>query len=130
MNIEPHQENPNFKHMKILSGLLIAITLFFNGKHAWAGILNKMNPAETKMLTDIGISQIFFLPIGLVSLAICILVLIPQTYLIGNLLNAGLILIIMAMALNAGNIKVALIEIPFLILPLIMIWLGHPLKKA
>jgi hypothetical protein len=34
----------------------------------------------------------------------------------------------MALSLRAGNIKMALIEIPFLILPLIMIWLKYPFK--
>jgi hypothetical protein len=38
-------------------------------------------------------------------------------------------LLIMALSLKTGNLKTALIEIPFLLMPLVMIWLGHPLKK-
>lgn len=115
--------------MKIISGILIAITVFLNAKHAWSALTMSMKPEETKMLSDIGLSQGFVLPIGIVSLAICLLVLFPQTYFAGNLLNAIVILLIMAMALNTHNIKTAFIEIPFLLMPLIMIWLGHPLKK-
>lgn len=115
--------------MKIISGLLLALTLYLNGKHAWSGITMNMKPEETKMLSDIGIGSSFILPIGIVSLVICILLLFPQTFFVGNLLSAAMILVIMALALQAGNIKIALIEIPFLVMPLVMIWLGHPLRK-
>ena len=115
--------------MKIISGILLALTLYLNGKHAWSGITMNMKPEETKMLSDIGIGSSFILPIGIVSLVICILLLFPQTFFVGNLLSAAMILVIMALALQAGNIKIALIEIPFLVMPLVMIWLGHPLRK-
>jgi hypothetical protein len=81
------------------------------------------------MMTDIGIEKNWFLPIGILSFVICLLVLFPQTFFIGNILNAMVILIIMALSLKAGVIKTALIEIPFLLMPLLMIYLGHPLKK-
>jgi hypothetical protein len=116
--------------MKILSAVLIAIAIYLNARHAWSGITMSMKPEETKMLSDIGLGQLYILPIGIVSLLICLLTLFPQTFFVGNLLNAGLILVIMALALNAHNIKIALIEIPFLLLPLVLIWLGHPLKNA
>lgn len=115
--------------MKVISTILIAITVFLNAKHAWSGLTKSMKPEETKMLSDIGMGEAFILPIGIVSLAICILVLFPQTYFIGNLLNAITILLIMTMALNTNNLKTAFIEIPFLLLPLVMIWLGYPMKK-
>jgi len=35
----------------------------------------------------------------------------------------------MAFALRSGNYKMALMEIPFFTLPLLLIYLGHPLKK-
>lgn len=116
--------------MKIVSALLIALTVYLNARHAWSGITMSMKPEETKMLSDIGLSQMFVLPIGIVSLLICLLVTFPQTFFSGNLLSAAMILLIMALALNTHNIKIALIEIPFLLLPLILIWLGHPLKSA
>jgi hypothetical protein len=48
---------------------------------------------------------------------------------IGNILNAFLIVLIMAFALHSGNFKTALMEIPFFAMPLILIFLGYPLKK-
>lgn len=115
--------------MKIISGLLILITAFLNFKHGWSGLMNKMSPTEITMMTEIGIGKEWFLPIGIVSVVIGLLVLFPQTFFIGNCINAALILLIMILALRAGVLKTALIEIPFLLMPLIMIYLGHPLKK-
>jgi hypothetical protein len=115
--------------MKIISGILILVTIYLNAKHGWSGVSNSMSPAEVKMMTDIGIEKNWFLPIGIVSFVICVLVLFPQTFFIGNVLNAIVILLIMAMSLKAGVTKTALIEIPFLLMPLVMIYLGHPLKK-
>jgi hypothetical protein len=67
--------------------------------------------------------------LSVASLTVCILTVIPGTFVIGNIINAVSILVIIALALNAKNYKLALIEIPFLLLPLVLIWLGHPLKK-
>jgi hypothetical protein len=115
--------------MKIISGILILITLFLSFKHGWAGVTNTMKPEEAKMISDLGINKSMIMVISFLSLAICLLILIPQTFFIANLINAVTILFIMAMALKTNNIKTALIEIPFLLMPLALIYLGHPLKK-
>lgn len=115
--------------MKIISGILIVVTVFFNVKHGWAGLTNKVSPEQSKMFADIGIDRPLGIIIGLLTLAVAVLVLFPKTFFAGNLINASLILLIMALALNKGNVKLTLIEIPFLILPLLLIYLGHPLKK-
>lgn len=115
--------------MKILSGTLILITVFFCFKHGWPGLTGNLKPEEAKMMSDLGIGRYLLLSIALVNVAVCILILIPQTFFIANLCNAAVILLIMALALKTGNIKIALIEIPFLLLPLVLIYLGHPFKK-
>jgi hypothetical protein len=114
-------------YMKIISGILILITAFLSFKHGWSGLT--MKPDAANMLTELGIGRNVGLLISALSLAIGIMVLFPQTFFVGNLLNALIIVVIMALALNTGNIKTALIEIPFLLIPLILIWLGHPFKK-
>lgn len=57
------------------------------------------------------------------------LLLFPKTFLLGNILNAISIVIIMALAINAGSFKIAFMEIPFLLLPLVLIWLKYPFLK-
>ena len=113
--------------MKILSGVLILITAFLSFKHGWEGLTNK--PETVNMLTELGIGEIGGKVLSVLSLAVGLLILFPQTFFAGNLLNAAVILLIMALALKTGNLKTALIEIPFLLMTLAMIWLGHPFKK-
>lgn len=45
-----------------------------------------------------------------------------------NLLNAIAIVVIMALAVRAGNFRMVMVEIPFLLMPLVMIWLKYPFK--
>ncbi len=90
-----------------------------------------MKPETSDMLTELGLGTnrtILYL-ISVLTLSVALLVLFPQTFFAGNLINAGIILLIMALSLNVGNLKTALLEIPFLLIPLVLIYLGHPLKK-
>lgn len=114
---------------KIISGILILVTVYLNFKHGWAGITNNVKQEEAKMMTDLGLTKTILLIVSVLCLAVCVLTLIPQTFFIGNIINAISILLIMAFALRSGNYKMALIEIPFLLLPLLLIYLGYPLKK-
>lgn len=115
--------------MKVVSGILILITVYLNIKHGWSGLMNKMSPEEAKMFASLGLETAMIKAISILSLAIAVMILFPQTFFAGNLANAAVILLIMALALKAGNLRTALIEIPFLLIPLVMIYLGHPFKK-
>jgi hypothetical protein len=113
--------------MKIISGILILITVFFSFKHGWAALTMKYD--ESEAFSKLDISRPVLLIVGALTLLVGVFVLFPYTFFAGNIINAVLILFILALQLRAGNIKAALIEIPFLLLPLVMIWLGHPFKK-
>jgi len=115
--------------VKAISGLLILVTVYLNFKHGWAGITNNLKPEEAKMMTDLGLNKTMVTVISVLSLSVCVLTLLPQTFFIGNIINAFSILLIMAFALRSGNYKIILIEVPFFLLPLLLIYLGHPLKK-
>jgi len=115
------------KEMKIVSGILILVTAYFSFKHGWAVFTVK--PGDQNMFTQWNISRSVQIIIGLLTLAVGVMVLFPTTFFSGNVINATLILLIMAFHLKDGNLKAAAIEVPFLLLPLVMIWLGHPLKK-
>ena len=115
--------------MKVLSGLLILLTVFLNLRHGWSGITMSMKPEEASLFNNLGLSRSVLILVSALTLLGGILVLIPQTFFAANLLNAAIILFLMAFLLKAGNLKAALIEIPFLLMPLLLIWLGHPFKK-
>ncbi|UPK72322.1 hypothetical protein [Chitinophaga filiformis] len=112
----------------ISSALLLLISVTLSFKHAWDTVHFKNNPESVKMMESLGISEAFVLYLAAVAIAIGILLLIPYTFFLGNMLNAFLVIMIMGLALRAENYRIALIEIPFLAMPLIMIWLKYPFK--
>jgi len=91
--------------MKIISGLLILITVFLSVKHGWTGVTNNMNAEETKMINDLGINKQMLMVMSVLNLAIGLLILFPQTFFAANILNAIIILLIMALSLKSGVIK-------------------------
>ena len=113
----------------IISLVLLAVSVFLSFKHGWDTFNYKKNPESLKMMMELGISESFIPVFGALTIVVGVLLLIPKTYFLGNLLNAMSIVLIMALALRAGNYKIALMEIPFLALPLIMIWLKYPFKN-
>jgi hypothetical protein len=115
--------------MKIISGALILLTAFLSLKHGWDGLHLSSHPEQVKMATDLGVGQTAVLVVSILSIAVGIAILFPPTFFIANVVNAVTIVLIMAFSLRAGNVKTALIEIPFLLIPLVLIYLGHPLKK-
>ena len=80
-------------------------------------------------VADMGISPAATPYISALSLISGILLLLPQTFFAANLLNAMIIPIIMALSLRTGNVRIALLEILFLALPLLLIWLKYPFKS-
>jgi hypothetical protein len=115
--------------MKIISAILLLISVGLSIRHGWAGVTNTMSPEAEQMIGSLGIGKPILYALSWLNLAIAVLLLFPQTFFWGNLLNAAVILLIMAYALRTGNLRTAAIEIPFLLLPLVLIWLKHPLVK-
>lgn len=113
--------------MKIISIILLATSVFLSVKHGW-DTFQPANAAQTKMMADLGITKTLMPYFGVFSIITGIMLLFPQTFFLGNILNAITIVLIMALSLNTGNYKMALLEIPFLALPLVLIWLKYPFK--
>jgi hypothetical protein len=114
--------------MRIISMMLLLLSALLSFKHA----IDAFRPAsaeQTKMMTNLGIGSSATPYIGTLSVLIGVLLLLPQTFFLANLLNTIIIFIIMALSLRTGNVRVALLEVPFLALPLLLIWLKHPFKS-
>ncbi|UOG73434.1 hypothetical protein MTX78_15015 [Hymenobacter tibetensis] len=112
----------------IIALLLMALSVSLSFKHGWDSLQVKDNPAPAKMMSELGISSALVPLLGGITIAIGLLTLFPKTFFLGNLLNALSIVAIMALALQAGNFKIALLEIPFLLLPLGLIYLRYPFQ--
>lgn len=113
--------------MKFVTIALLLISSFLSLKHGWDAF-QPANAEQAKMMADLGITKSIMPFVGALSIIIGLMLLFPQTFFVGNLLNAIVILLIMAFSLRAGNVKMAFIEIPFLALPLLLIWLKYPFK--
>ena len=113
--------------MKIIAILLLLISAGLSFKHGWDAF-KLPSPEQAQMMSDLGVTQAFMPYFGVFSILLGIMLFIPQTFVLSNILNAVVIVLIMGLSLNAGNYKTALIEIPFLVMPMLMIWLKYPLK--
>ncbi len=111
--------------MKLIAIILLLSSAFLSIKHGWDSF-QPNNAEQSKMMSDMGITSSMLPYFGVFSIALGIMLFFPQTFFIANVLNAVTILLIMALSLKAGNYRMALIEIPFLALPLVMIWLKYP----
>jgi hypothetical protein len=115
--------------MKIISSILLLVALGFSIRHGWSILRGNLSSEEVTMMAELGISQPALSGLGLLSLAVASLLLFPPTFFAGNLLSAVGILFMMSSALRVGNLRLAAIEVPFLLLPLALIWLKHPLSR-
>jgi hypothetical protein len=116
---------------KIISGILLLFTVYMSITHGWQAL--NMKPGDTgpgaDLIRKLNLSQGVIKAFAILTILSGLLILFPQTFVTGNILNAIGILFIMAMLLNIRDIKPALIEIPFLLIPLVLIYLKHPLAK-
>lgn len=114
----------------IISLLLLVVSVYLAFKHGWDTFNYKNHPQSLKMMNELCVSEAVLPFFGALMILIAVLLLIPKTFFLGNLLNAISIIIIMALAIRAGNLKMAMLEIPFLIMPLLMIGLKYPFIKT
>ena len=113
--------------MKILSIVLLLVSAFLSIKHGWDAF-QPANADQAKMMANMGITGSVMPYFGAFSIIIGLMLFFPQTFFISNVLNAITIVLIMALSLRAGDYKMALIEIPFLAMPMILVWLKYPFK--
>jgi len=111
-------------YLKLVNAVLVLFSLFMGVKHGIG-----MVTAKTEMLTmfakwDIGKSGVVAL--GVVGIGASLMTLFPKTFFAGNFITAVVLLFLTALYLNQRDLKGAFIELPFLILPLIIIYLQYP----
>ncbi|MBE9464730.1 hypothetical protein ACFP1I_18105 [Dyadobacter subterraneus] len=116
--------------IKLISRALILFTAYMGLKHGWQALHIKPGDTgpEVELFNKLNVSPGAIKIIGVLSILGALLILAPQTFFIGNLLNAVVILFLMAMFLNVSEIKATIIEVPFLIAPLLLIYLKYPFE--
>jgi hypothetical protein len=110
----------------IISLALLLVSAGLSFSHGWGSFNYKKNPESLEMMSRLGLAEWAMPVFGVSAMLVGILLLIPKTFFAANLLNALSVIFIMALALRAGNYGIALIEIPFLAIPILLIWLKYP----
>ncbi len=110
---------------KIISGILILVTLYMGIKQGWPMITGNIDMVN--MLGQWGIGATVAQILGIMTLGAAILVLFPKTFFPGNIITCIVIIYIIVSQLLHSDVRSAFIELPFLIMPLVLLYLGHPL---
>ncbi len=114
--------------LKIINVALMLIALFMGFKQGWAMLTGKEEMLSLFWKWQIGKTGVLLL--GLLTLLSAILLVFPQTFVWGNFLMAAGILLIICFHLHDRDWKAVLVELPFFLLSLLIIFLQHPLAKT
>jgi hypothetical protein len=114
--------------IKIINSILILVTVFMGLKQGWAMFSGKAEMLE--MFGKWNFSKTAVMANGAVTIIAAVMILFPKTFVWGNLLMATGILMIICLHLLDKDLKGVAIEIPFLLLNLVIIYLQHPLSKT
>lgn len=113
--------------LKIINGILILVAVFMGFKQGWAMFSGK--PEMLDLFAKWNFSKTAVMINGAITMAAALLIPFPKTFVWGNFLMAAGILMILCLQLLHKDLKGAAIELPFLLLNLIIIYLQHPLKS-
>lgn len=113
--------------LKYLNIGLILVVVFMGIKQGYAMLSGK--PEMVDMFGKWDFSKSMVMIVGLLTMLGALLILVPRTFIWGNFMMAAVILMILCFQLYDKNLKGALVELPFLLLNLIIIYLQYPIKS-
>ncbi len=113
--------------LKILNALLMLGAVFMGIKQGYAMFSGK--PEMVEMFSKWNFSKTALMINGAITMLSAVLIIFPKTFVWGNFLMAAGILMIICFHLLDKDLKGVAIELPFLLLNLLIIYLQHPLKK-
>ena len=113
---------------KIFSSVLIVIAVFMGLKQGWAMFTGKAEMVE--MFSKWNFGKTGLMMNGSITMVSALLILYPKTFLWGNFLMAAGILLIICLHLLDKELKNTAIELPFLLLNLVIIYMQHPFAKT
>lgn len=114
--------------IRILNSVLILVAVFMGLKQGYAMFAGK--PEMIEMFSKWGFSKTGLMINGVITIISALLILHPKTFVWGNFIMGAGILMIICFHLLDRDLKGAAVELPFLFLNLIIIYLQHPLAKT
>jgi hypothetical protein len=110
--------------LKILNAIFILFALYMGVKQGWAMLSGK--PEMVAMFSKWNFGKTGLALMGIATIAGGVLLLHPKTFVWGNYITAAGILLIIAFHLNDRDLKGVAIELPFLLLSLVILYLQYP----
>lgn len=114
--------------LKILNSLLILAAVVMGLKQGWAMLSGK--PEMLVMFGKWNFDKTCLMINGAMTIISALLILHPKTFLWGNFLMAVLILLIICLHLLERDLKGVVMELPFFLMNLIIIYMQHPFAKT
>lgn len=109
---------------KIIAAILTLGAVFMGLKQGYAMLTGSAEMVE--MFSKWGFTETTLAINGAVTILAAVLLLFPRTFVLGNILMALGILMIIAFHIKDGDWKGVGIEMPFLLLNLVLIYLRYP----
>lgn len=113
--------------VKVLNSILILGAVYMGFKQGFAMFSGKAEMME--MFSKWGFSKTTLMINGAVTILAALMIVFPKTFVWGNFLMAAGILMILCLQLLNKDLKGAAVELPFLLLNLVIIYLQHPMNK-
>lgn len=114
--------------LKIVNSIMILFAVFMGTRHGWNMLTAK--PEMLEMFGEWDLSKNAVIINGAATLIASALILFPKTFVWGNFLMAVGILLIICLQLSNKDLKGVMVEVPFLLLNLVIIYMKHPLGKG
>ncbi len=111
---------------RIVSVILVLLAFVMGLRHG-VGLL-RSSPAAVQATLHISLNRPTILIVGFLTCLGAILVIFPPTFFAANVLSAAVVLYLAAVQSKAHNLRGALVELPFVFLPLLVLYLGYPFK--
>lgn len=113
--------------IRIITSMLMLFVVFMGVKQGIGMVSGK--PETIAVFQRAGFSPMGEMMFGVLTITSALFILIPQGYLLGNILMAASILAITCLQLSVKDIKLATLELPFLLLNLLLIYFQYPLTE-
>lgn len=112
---------------RVINAILMLVAVFMGLKQGYAMFSGK--PEMVEMFSKWHFSKTALMINGAITMLSALLILFPKTFVWGNFLMAAGILLIICLHLLDKDLKGVFIELPFLFLNFIIIYLQYPLSK-
>jgi VIT1/CCC1 family predicted Fe2+/Mn2+ transporter len=103
----------------------MVLVAYMGVRHGWAMVSRKVE--DTEIFDKWAWTNTQIRAFGIITIIGSLFILFPYTFLLGNVVLATTIFLIFWVQVSLGNLKGALVEVPFLLMNFLLIYYQYPL---